>query len=197
MTTRAARPGEVDGVDYFFVDEDAFDRMVAENRLDGLGAMSVGARTHASSYIEGPARLMFLAETFGRDLPKKLLIGYYTNSLGLLDQLEELTGYPLATLEQLYRRWLREHLWGEHLSTGIPDTLGTILMAKGERERGLELLGHAAELAPEAHQIRLNFAKALIQADRKAAARKELEPLAKLDSRLPVQQEAAKLLGAL
>jgi guanylate kinase len=28
VTTRAPRPGEVDGVDYFFVDEDAFDRMI-------------------------------------------------------------------------------------------------------------------------------------------------------------------------
>jgi guanylate kinase len=33
MTTRAARPGEVDGVDYLFVDEPAFDRAVADGRL--------------------------------------------------------------------------------------------------------------------------------------------------------------------
>jgi predicted Zn-dependent protease len=77
------------------------------------------------------------------------------------------------------------------------DTLGSILAATGETERGLELLGRAAELAPGAHQIRLNFAKALVKAQRKAAARKELEQLAKLDARLPVQQEAAKLLEGL
>ena len=77
------------------------------------------------------------------------------------------------------------------------DTLGTILASSGETERALALLGRAAELAPEAHQIRLNFAKALIKSERKAAARKELEQLAKLDSRLPVQQEAARLLAAL
>ena len=82
-------------------------------------------------------------------------------------------------------------------SPAIMDTLGTILAGSGQTERGLELLGRAAELAPDAHQIRLNFAKALIKAERKAAARKELEQLAKLDNRLPVQQEAAKLLGAL
>jgi putative PEP-CTERM system TPR-repeat lipoprotein len=79
----------------------------------------------------------------------------------------------------------------------IMDTLGWILTQSGQNERGLELLGRAAELAPNAHEIRLHFAKALIQAQRKGAARKELEALAKLDSRLSVQQEAASLLKGL
>jgi Tfp pilus assembly protein PilF len=79
----------------------------------------------------------------------------------------------------------------------IMDTLGAILAQAGQVERGLELLGRAAAAAPEAQQIRLNFAKALLKNDRKAAARKELEQLAKLDERLPVQQEAAKLLGGM
>jgi predicted Zn-dependent protease len=76
-------------------------------------------------------------------------------------------------------------------------TLGNVLAAAGEAEKGLQFLGRAAELAPEDTQIRLNFAKVLIKADRKAAARKELERLAKLDARLPAQQEAIKLLGGL
>jgi guanylate kinase len=33
VTTRAPRPGEVDGVDYFFIDGDAFDRMVLAGEL--------------------------------------------------------------------------------------------------------------------------------------------------------------------
>jgi guanylate kinase len=33
VTTRPPRPGEVDGVDYFFVDEDAFTRMVDAGEL--------------------------------------------------------------------------------------------------------------------------------------------------------------------
>ncbi len=33
VTTRAPRPAEVDGVDYFFVDDDAFDRMVEAGEL--------------------------------------------------------------------------------------------------------------------------------------------------------------------
>jgi guanylate kinase len=33
VTTRAPRPGEVDGVDYFFVIDDAFDRMIRAGEL--------------------------------------------------------------------------------------------------------------------------------------------------------------------
>jgi putative PEP-CTERM system TPR-repeat lipoprotein len=79
----------------------------------------------------------------------------------------------------------------------IMDTLATILVQKGETERGVELLDRASDLAPENHGIRLNFAKALIKAGRKDAARKELEPLTKLDSKLAVQREAAALLAGL
>jgi putative PEP-CTERM system TPR-repeat lipoprotein len=82
-------------------------------------------------------------------------------------------------------------------NAAIMDTLGTILVDSGELERGLEQLGAAAERAPQAYSIRLNFAKALLKAKRKGAARKELEMLAKLDSRNPIQQEAAKLLASL
>jgi putative PEP-CTERM system TPR-repeat lipoprotein len=82
-------------------------------------------------------------------------------------------------------------------NAAVMDTLGWILTQRGELERGLEMLGHAAELAPEAHAIRLHFAKALIQAGRKGAARKELELLTKLDSRHPAHKEATSLLAGL
>jgi putative PEP-CTERM system TPR-repeat lipoprotein len=79
----------------------------------------------------------------------------------------------------------------------IMDTLGAILAQAGQVERGLELLGRAAAGAPDEHQIRLNFAKALLKTDRKSAARRELEQLAKLDESIPARQEAVKLLGGL
>ena len=101
--------------------------MVAENRLDGLAALSIGARSQASSYIEGPARLVFLAETYGHEVPKELLIKYHSNSCGFLDWIESMTGQSLTTVEQLYRRWLREKLWTEYLATAVPDTLGSVL----------------------------------------------------------------------
>jgi len=79
----------------------------------------------------------------------------------------------------------------------IMDTLGSILAEAGQVERGLELLARAADAAPDAYQIRLNFAKSLIKTDRKIAARKELEQLARLDEKLPERQAAVKLLGGL
>ena len=82
-------------------------------------------------------------------------------------------------------------------NAAIMETLGVILVDTGEQDRGLELLGSAAERAPQAHNIRLNFAKALVKANRKDAARKELEALTKLDSRNPIQQQAVKLLARL
>src|SRR3954454_1167974 len=33
VTTRPARPGETDGVEYFFVDDSAFDQLIADNAL--------------------------------------------------------------------------------------------------------------------------------------------------------------------
>ena len=36
-TTRARRPGELEGVHYHFVDDVEFDRLVAEDRLPGVG----------------------------------------------------------------------------------------------------------------------------------------------------------------
>ena len=100
---------------------------VADNRLDGIGALSVGARTIASSYIEGPVRLYFLADQFGKDMPKRLMMGYFSNTRGFLELLAEYTGHPLPTLEQLYLRWLRELLWSEHLASDVPDTVGSII----------------------------------------------------------------------
>jgi putative PEP-CTERM system TPR-repeat lipoprotein len=84
-----------------------------------------------------------------------------------------------------------------HIRPHILHTLGWILTQRGELERGLELLSEALDLAPNAHGIRLHLAKALIQANRKDAAREELKVLEKLDTRLTVQKEAAALLGSL
>jgi len=82
-------------------------------------------------------------------------------------------------------------------NAAIMDTLGWILVQRGERERGVEMLARASELAPDAHDIRLRFAKSLIEIGRKQAARKELEQLSKIDSRYPAQKEAAALLAGL
>ena len=75
----------------------------------------------------------------------------------------------------------------------IMDTLGTMLVAAGQTARGLELLQKAAAQAPQAPGIRLNYAKGLIKAGQKEAARKELDELAKLGDKFPAQAEVAQL----
>lgn len=79
----------------------------------------------------------------------------------------------------------------------IMDTLGVLLVDKGDLQRGLELIGKALALAPQAAEIRLNYAKALIKANRKEEARKELDTLSQLGERFPLQAEVAALLKSL
>ena len=79
----------------------------------------------------------------------------------------------------------------------LMDTLGVLLVDKGDNARGLELLKQAVALAPQAGQIRLNYAKSLIKAGQKSEARSELEQLAGLGDKFPAQAEVAELLKGL
>ncbi len=78
----------------------------------------------------------------------------------------------------------------------IMDTLGTLLVDKGEVERGLPLLEQAVKLAPEAPTIRINYAKALIKAGKGQAARTELQGLVNHEN-AQVKSEAENLLKTL
>ena len=75
----------------------------------------------------------------------------------------------------------------------IMDTLGVMLVDRGDTARGLELLRKASTMAPQAAAIRLNLAKALIKAGQKDAARKELDELAKLGEKFQGHAEVAQL----
>ena len=79
----------------------------------------------------------------------------------------------------------------------IMDTLGTLLIEKGETARGVELLRKASSLAPDAPALRLSFAKALIKINQKGEAKKELEELAKLGDKFPAQSEVTNLMRGL
>jgi len=63
-------------------------------------------------------------------------------------------------------------------SPSILDTVGTLLVKKGDAVLGVQRLQQAARIAPNQADIRLHLAKALIKAGDKPAARKELEALA-------------------
>jgi putative PEP-CTERM system TPR-repeat lipoprotein len=75
----------------------------------------------------------------------------------------------------------------------IMDTLGMLLIEKGDTARGLELLQKASTMAPQAAAIRLNLAKALIKTGQKDAARRELDELAKLGDKFSGQGEVGEL----
>jgi putative PEP-CTERM system TPR-repeat lipoprotein len=75
----------------------------------------------------------------------------------------------------------------------VMDTLAVLLMQKGDTTRAVDLLQKASAAAPQAAAIRLNFAKALIKAGQKDAARKELDELAKLGDKFAAQNEVAQL----
>ena len=62
-------------------------------------------------------------------------------------------------------------------SPAIMDTLGWILVRKGETSRGVELLREAAAKAPNQGDIRFHMAAALAQAGNAAEAKKELEDI--------------------
>ncbi len=74
------------------------------------------------------------------------------------------------------------------------DTLGVLLVAKGDTAKGIEHIAKAVQLAPDRHEIRLNYAKALLKAGRKDDARKELTQLQGVTQDFPGKSEVADLL---
>ena len=79
----------------------------------------------------------------------------------------------------------------------IADTLGSLLVARGDMERGLELMKKASSLAPKDPMIKLNLAKALVKAGKNAEAKKELDELAALGDKFPAGNEVKALLQGL
>jgi FimV-like protein len=79
----------------------------------------------------------------------------------------------------------------------IMDTLATVLSAKGETAKAIELQTKAVALQPGNNALKLNLARLYIAAGDKARARTELDALAKLGETNPVSQEATALLKVL
>ena len=77
------------------------------------------------------------------------------------------------------------------------DTLATLLSAKNEYVRALELQNKALSIQPRNDGFRLNLAKIHLAGGKKDLARKELDELAKLGDRFPQQPEVAELLKRL
>lgn len=76
----------------------------------------------------------------------------------------------------------------------IMDTLGWILIEKGNTARGLPLLQKAVSRAPDVEEIRYHFAAALAKSGDNAKARTELETLLSSGRSFPSREEARALL---
>jgi predicted Zn-dependent protease len=77
----------------------------------------------------------------------------------------------------------------------IADTLGVILLHRGETERALAVLREAAVKSPTQPTINYHFAQALAQSGRKDEARTVLKRISRID--FPERPEADALLSQL
>jgi putative PEP-CTERM system TPR-repeat lipoprotein len=77
------------------------------------------------------------------------------------------------------------------------DTLATILSARGEHARAIELQQKALGLQPDNAGMKLDLARIYIAAGDKTKARNELEALTRLDPKQPQRTEASALLSTL
>ncbi len=79
----------------------------------------------------------------------------------------------------------------------VLDTMGVLLTSRGNAAKGVEYLARATALAPDRHDIRLNYAKALMKAGRADDARKELQQLKSVSQDFPGKAEIEPLLKQL
>lgn len=80
-------------------------------------------------------------------------------------------------------------------SAAIMDTLGTIRVARGDLDKGIDLISRAHQMAPNNAEVTLNLAKALLKAGRKQDAKTHLDALMKLPAEAPIRKEAQSLLA--
>lgn len=82
-------------------------------------------------------------------------------------------------------------------SATVLDTYGMLLVKQGALDKALPILEQAREIEPKRHELRVNFAKALIKAGRKEEARRELEALSAVKEPFAGKDEVDGLLKSL
>jgi putative PEP-CTERM system TPR-repeat lipoprotein len=82
-------------------------------------------------------------------------------------------------------------------NASVLDTLGMLLVDRGDSVRGLETLKQAMSLAPARPELKLNYVKALIKVGRKDEARTELATLLEQKGEFPGKDEVPALLKSL
>ena len=80
---------------------------------------------------------------------------------------------------------------------GIQDTLGWILVERGQLEQGIRLLNKAVTKTPDVASIRYHLGVAMARSGKKEAAKKELALSIKLGQKFPELDKARALLNSL
>jgi Tfp pilus assembly protein PilF len=124
-------------------------------------------------------------ETSLKQNPKNLLA---LNNLAWLYQ-QSHDPRAASTAEQAYKL--------QPDNPAVADTLGWILIERGDMKRGLELVRKALAKAPEAAEIRYHLAVGLERTGDKAQARTELQALIRSGQPFPKLKEAKALLERL
>jgi cellulose synthase operon protein C len=82
-------------------------------------------------------------------------------------------------------------------SAPVLDTMGVLLVERGEALRAVDYLARATRIAPNRHDIRLNYARALARSGKNTQARRELEALMAVPDQFAGKSEIPNLLKSL
>ncbi len=159
------------------------------------------AERYAAKWIkENPKDKVFRLRVADEVLKRKNFVGAYQNYVALyqMDPTDVLVLNNLAwTAAQIKDPKAIEYAETAYRlapnEASVMDTLGTLLIDKGDTARGIDLLQKASALSPNSPILRLSLAKGLIKANQKEAAKKELDALAKLGDDFPAHAEVEKL----
>jgi putative PEP-CTERM system TPR-repeat lipoprotein len=194
---------------------DAYARALELNQTTGIMIKLHGALAAAGKAAQAQARLADWRKRYPNDMQAVLFAGEASIGLGqyaaaVTDFETVLKGSPdnAVALNNLAWAYFQLHdaravataekaLRAAPDNPGVMDTLGWILVEQGNSARGLPLLQKAAQAAPGAADVRLHLAKALLKANDRNGARKELESLLAANRRSPQQDEARTLLKQL
>lgn len=158
--------------------EKALQSWLAKHPKDG------GARRYAAEFYTGAERIPEAIAQY------EAIRGFDASDVSVLNNLAVLyqrakDSRALATAEQAFK------LAPEH--PGVMDTLGWILVERGDYPRALTLLGSARAKAPKVGTIHYHYAVALARSGNKPEARKQLDQLLASDLKFPELQEAKAL----
>jgi len=189
----------------------AYEKALALEQIGGLAIKVHAAQTLAGNAKEADAKLQQWTREHPDDVIARLYVAQELAKSGKNQQaieayravLQKDPGNVLAlnNLANIYYResdpraiGIAEEAYKQNPdSPAAVDTLGWILVERGQTARGLQLLQKAAAQAPKNAEIRYHLAAALAKSGEKARARRELEKLLATTQQFP-QREAAQTL---